>query len=48
MTRQPSTQFNEQVLRFAASAKAIGKLTADENKVLNTFVRFLASNAEDE
>jgi transcriptional regulator with XRE-family HTH domain len=48
MTRRPSMQFNEQVLRFAASAKAIGKLTADENKVLNTFVRFLASNTEDE
>jgi transcriptional regulator with XRE-family HTH domain len=48
MTRQPSTQFQEEVLRFAASAKAIGKLTSDEKKTLNAFVRFLASNADAE
>jgi HTH-type transcriptional regulator, competence development regulator len=48
MTRQPSAQFQDEVLRFAASAKAIGKLTSDEKKVLNAFVNFLGANADAE
>ncbi len=45
MERDRTPQFTEQVLRFAASSKAIHKLTRDEARLLNAFVRFLSADA---
>lgn len=47
MTRNPSSGFREEVMRFAASSKAMHKLTRDEARILNSFVKFLGRNAEE-
>lgn len=46
MSRERSPQFAERVERFAASSKAMPKLTRDERRLLNEFVRFLGREAE--
>ena len=40
--------FQEEVLRFAASSKSLHKLTRDEKRLLNEFVRFLTSTDKGE
>jgi transcriptional regulator with XRE-family HTH domain len=39
-------EFKEEVLRFAANSKAIGKLSRQEKQLLHEFVRFLAERAK--
>lgn len=41
-----SPEFTDQVLRFAAHSKEIGKLSREENRLLNKFVRFLAEESK--
>lgn len=48
LTRQESPDFTKEVLRFAASAKNIERLTRDERKILNAFVHFLSAAAASE
>jgi transcriptional regulator with XRE-family HTH domain len=48
VTREQSPQFADEVLRFAANAKTMEKLTREETKILNAFVRFLSSNVDPE
>jgi transcriptional regulator with XRE-family HTH domain len=45
MKRDLTPQYTEEVLRFAASSKTIHKLTPDEARLLNAFVRFLSADA---
>lgn len=40
-------ELEEEVLRFAAHSKDLGKLSHDEHKLLRDFVRFLASKSDD-
>jgi len=40
--KNTSSEFTEEVVRFAAHSEAIGKLNREEKKLLNSFVRFLA------
>ncbi|HEX6177130.1 MAG TPA: helix-turn-helix transcriptional regulator [Thermoanaerobaculia bacterium] len=46
MTRHQSSDFREEVLRFAAHSKTMHKLTRDETRILNAFVKFLGKDAE--
>jgi transcriptional regulator with XRE-family HTH domain len=45
LTRQRSADFKDEVLQFAASSKAMHKLTRDEERILNAFVKFLSKDA---
>ncbi len=45
VSRQPA-EFKEQVLRFAANSRTIGKLNREERRLLNEFVHFLADQAK--
>lgn len=42
LTRSHSAEFKGEVLRFAAHSKAIQKITREERKLLNEFVKFLS------
>lgn len=42
LTRSHSADFKGEVLRFAAHSKAIQKITREERKLLNEFVKFLS------
>lgn len=46
MTRHQSSDFREEVMRFAAHSKTMHKLTRDETRILNAFVKFLSKEAE--
>ena len=46
MTRHQSSDFREEVMRFAAHSKSMHKLTRDETRILNAFVKFLSKDAE--
>ena len=48
MTQHQSSGFRDEVLRFAASSKAMHRLTRDETRVLNAFVKFLSKDADTE
>ena len=39
--------FEDEVLRFAAHSRDIGKLNRQERKLLNQFVRFLGQRAKE-
>jgi transcriptional regulator with XRE-family HTH domain len=45
-TRKADEEIQDKALRFAAHSTALGKLTPQERKILNDFVRFLGSKAE--
>jgi ribosome-binding protein aMBF1 (putative translation factor) len=46
LTRHQSSDFREEVMRFAAHSKTMHKLTRDETRILNAFVKFLGKDAE--
>lgn len=46
MTRNQSSDFLEEVMRFAAHSKTMYKLTRDETRILNAFVKFLGKEAD--
>lgn len=46
LARAQSPEFKDEVLRFAASSRAIQKMTREERKLLNEFVRFLSLHTD--
>jgi len=48
MTRELSPDFNDQVLRFAASAKSMEALNREERRILSAFVLWLNSRVNSE
>jgi ribosome-binding protein aMBF1 (putative translation factor) len=48
LTRQRSAELKDEALQFAASSKAMHKLTRAEERILNAFVKFLGKDAEAE
>jgi transcriptional regulator with XRE-family HTH domain len=46
MTRHQLSDFREEVLSFAAHSKSMHKLTRDEARILNAFVKFLSKDAK--
>lgn len=43
LTKVHSKEFTEEAVRFAAHSKAIQKISRDERRLLNEFVKFLSS-----
>lgn len=45
-TTRHSAEFTDEVMRFAANAKAMGSLSNEEQKLVTAFVRFLVSQGD--